>query len=228
MNVQSQPERRDYRRDDMRAIKAFLTLLLLLPCAAHAQGGNWPDRRECRATVNKLASDPHSAAFRSALAYGRMNRCEAEGAIAMARVLRENIQAVAEAGFLERFVVQASSSRHPAIFDAALATAHDRTLPTAIRVGAVQIALGQHDTRYRIPRNLDVPAPTPLYERICAFDMVLELGFQSEQPLPGDYRTRLIREMQSLMAERGAPVAVRRSAHCVVYILTVAEAPEAS
>ena len=88
-------------------------------------------------------------------------------------------------------------------------------------------SLGQHDVRYLIPRNLDVPAPTPLYERICAFDMVPEFGFQSEQPLPVDYRARLIHEMQSLVAESGAPVAVRRSAHCVVYILTLVEVPEA-
>ena len=212
----------------MKRIAFFIPLLLLLPCAAEAQGGDRPDRQECRATLNKLASNPRAEAFQWALRLGKPSACGAEGGVVMARVLRENIRAVAEAGFLDQFVLQASANRHPAIFDAALAAARNRNLPTAVRVGAVQIALGQHDVRYFIPRNLDVPAPTPLYERICAFDIVGELGFQSEQPLPGDYRAHLLREMQSLVAESGAPVAVRRSAHCVVYILTVAEEPEAN
>ena len=209
-------------------MKLFILPLLLLPCAAHAQGGNWPDRQECQATLNKLASDPHSAAFGWALTYGKPSACGAEGGVTMARVLRKDIRRIADVGFLDAFVLQASANRHPAIFDAALATARDRTVPTAIRVGAIQIALGQHDARYLIPRNLDAPARDPRAERICAFDMALELGFQSEQPLPGDYRARLLREMQSLVAESGAPIAVRRSAYCVVYILTVVEAPDAS
>ena len=209
-------------------MKTFIPmLLLLLPCAAQAQGGNGWNRQECRATLNKLASDPHSEAFRSALVYEKPNACGAEGATMMARLLRQEIRSIAERGLLEPFVLQASSSRSPALLDAALAVANDRALPAAIRVGAVQIALGQHDVGYLLPRNLDVPVQPP-FDRVCWFNLMPEYGYQSEQPLPGDYRDRLLRDMQALTADAQGPLAVRRAAHCVVYILTQVEEPEAS
>lgn len=207
-------------------IGTYVAALLLWSGALDAQiPSPRPAGHDCRVVLNKLSSDPRSEAFRWALMYGRVGACGSDGATAISRLLRTRAPEIASVGLLGALVLQASANRHPELFETALILASDRSQPNTVRVGAIQLALGQYDIGYRLPRNLSAPA-RPTETPACEFTIVVEFAYASEVPLPSNARDRLLTLGRALAGDANEAQPVQSAASCVKYILEVAEGPD--
>ena len=68
-----------------KGLSLIIAILASAACA-HAQVSHGPPvntPHSCDVAVNRLAADPHSAAFRAALLEGRLHLCGERGAVAL-------------------------------------------------------------------------------------------------------------------------------------------------
>lgn len=182
-------------------------------CALHAQHVAPATRQACEATARKAAAGPRSEDFRWALTYGGLERCGDTGAAALAGALRQS-GAITDTMVLNGLVVQASSSRHPQILQAALELAADRAAPAPARVAGMQVALRQHDGRVALPGSVNQLSTTTM-GRFCRYDYLPHAHYASERALPGGHRERIESVMREIAGNAVEPQPLRDLAGCV-------------
>ncbi|HEX2079170.1 MAG TPA: hypothetical protein VHG08_15705 [Longimicrobium sp.] len=184
-------------------------------CALQAQhaAAAPPSRQECEAAAQKAAAAPQSAEFHWALTYGGLARCGDTGAVALARALRQ-AGAIADSLLLGGVVVQASSSRHPQILQAALDLALDRSAPVPARVAGLQVALRQHDGRVALPGSVTQLSATAM-GAFCRYDYLPHAHYASERTLPRGHAAAIAAAMRRIADDPAEPRPLRDLAGCV-------------
>lgn len=200
-------------RNTMRIVALIFTTWAGTGCALQAQHVAPATREACAAAAQKAAAEPQSDDFRWAFTFGGLPRCGDTGAVAIAGALRRS-GAIADAGLLNNLVVQASSSRHPAILQAALDLAADRTAPAPVRVAGMQVALLQHDNRVALMGSLTELSTTTMGV-FCEYDYLLHAHYASARPLPAGHRERIVSVMREIAADASEPQPLRDLAGCV-------------
>jgi hypothetical protein len=140
-------------------VRSAASCLLALPSSATALRAQStpPTAHDCRVAANKLASNPHSEAYRWALAYGRLAECGDVGARALAgavqgssatrdlHLLQEMTLAAPDPAAMEPIVWAATRLRDASVYETALAIVSDPTASVAARVQAIRILSAQLD-----------------------------------------------------------------------------------
>lgn len=201
-------------------VAALLMLWLTAACApllrAQEPRGGSPTPRECHVLANKLGSNPHSEAFRQALA-GPLAACGEIGARAIATALRV-VRTVEDSAITYPLIFNVSHNRSPIILDAVLNVAEDRSATVPVRVAALIGALRQHrvaSTFGGTPRDL---ATRPM-GRLCYIVSVDHARYLSEAPMPAGYEQTILASMRRIADDGGSPTVVRDLARCVADVI---------
>lgn len=182
-----------------------------------------PTAHECHVAANKASSDPRSAAFRWAMAYGRLAECGSIGAPAVASALRR-ADAIQDTLLLGSVFFKASHLRHPEVLEAALEVAGSRESRIPVRVIALDVLLLQHDVTSSLYHKLEDLAKDPS-GRFCGPDYVSHNAYLSETPLPADYRERIVRVTNRIASDPTEPAVLRGMAACIArYVVREDEA----
>lgn len=206
----------------VEAIWSAALLALSSACAPRisAQIGSGPPAdHECRVLANKLASDPHSEAFRQALR-SNIAACGETGAEATATALRAAKQ-VSEPEIADGFRFIVAYNRSPLILDAALGVAEDHAASTTIRIVAIEGALRQHSLGSGFGDRAEELAAHPM-GRFCHIVFVEHaLEYKSAAPLPANSRALTVSRLRRLAEDQASPQSVRDAARCAADHLTV-------
>lgn len=190
-------------------------LALSSACAPriNAQAGNGPPPdHECRVLANKLASNPHSDAFRQALR-SNIAACGEIGAEATATALRAS-KANPDADLADRFRFIVAYNRSPLILDAALAVAEDHTASTPMRIVAIEGALRQHSLDSAFGENTGELAAHPM-GRFCHIVFVEHAGeYKSAASLPANASELTVSRLRRIADDQANPQSVRDAARC--------------
>jgi hypothetical protein len=172
-----------------------------------------PDAHECRVMANKLASNPHSAAFREALR-SNIAACGESGAAAIATAMRA-ARGVEDANLADSFRFSAAYNRNAQVLESALDVAADRNASVAMRILAMEAALRQHRLSEALSDRISELTTRPM-GRICRFTAVEDAGeYKSAGELPTGYEQAIISRMRQIAADGGSPQTVRDIAQCV-------------
>lgn len=172
-----------------------------------------PDAHECRVLANKLASDPHSAAFREALR-SDIAACGESGAAAIATAMRA-AKGVQDPNLADSFRFPAAYNRNAQILASALDVAADPSASAAMRLVAMEAALRQHRLGEALSDRISEVIDRPM-GRICRLTAVEHAGeYKSAGQLPAGYEQSIISRMRQIAADGGSPQAVRDVAQCV-------------
>lgn len=191
-------------------------LIVASACAPYQVGAQAPHRasrppeQECRVLANKLASNPHSDAFRQALR-SNLAACGNVGAEAVANALRV-AKSVQEPGFADSFRFLVAYNRSPVVRDALLAVAEDRTAAPAMRIMAIEGVLRQHALESGFSEGPDELAARPM-GRLCRIVLIEHAGdYKSDSgPTPGQAAATRLRRIAD---DAGTPQGVRDAARC--------------
>lgn len=172
-----------------------------------------PSLNSCVAAAEKAGADPRSPDFAWALTFGSLARCGDTGAVALARALRE-AGGIVDPVLMNSLVVQASSSRHPRILQAALDMALDRSAPTPARVAGLQVALRQHAAGIALPGSVEQLSTTEM-GAFCRYDYLSHAHYASERALPPGYREHIEAAMRGIGEDEAESRPLRDLARCV-------------
>lgn len=198
----------------MIKLSTFLTLVALTSCAGALRAQSTrPTAQECRVAANKLASNPHSEAYRWALAYGRLAECGDVGARALASAIQAS-STTRDLHLLQQMTLAASLNRHPAILSAALDIAQRRSATVPARVASLQILLRQHDVTMTLEGGLQ-RLTTERMGRFCRVDVVPHGAYGSLAALPLDYRERVGAATSRISEDQAEGSLIRDLAACV-------------
>lgn len=198
----------------MTKLSSFLTLVALTSCAGALRAQSIPPTaQDCRVAANKLASDPHSEAYRWALAYGRLAECGDVGARALAGAVQAS-STTRDLHLLQQMTLAASLNRHPAIWGAALDIAQRRSATVPARVASLQILLRQHDVATTLEGGLQ-RLTTERMGRFCRVDVVPHGTYRSLAALPLDYRERVEAATSRISEDPAEVTLIRDLAACV-------------
>jgi hypothetical protein len=163
--------------------------------------------------ANKLASDPHSAAFREALR-SNIAACGESGAAAIATAMRA-AKGVQDADLADSFRFPAAYNRNAQVLEAALDVAADRNASAPMRILAMEAALRQHRLSEALGDRISELITRPM-GRICRLTLVEHAGdYKSASELPAGYEQSIISQMRQIAADEGSPRTVRDVAQCV-------------
>jgi len=198
----------------MIKLSTFLTLVALTFCAPELRAQSTPPTaQDCRVAANKLASNPHSEAYRWALAYGRLAECGDVGARALAGAILE-ASGTRDLHLLQQMTLAASLNRHPAIWGAALDIAQRRSATVPARVASLQILLRQHDVAIALEGGLQ-RLTSERMGPFCRVDVVPHGEYRSLAPLPLDYRERVEAATLRISEDPAEVTLIRDLAACV-------------
>jgi hypothetical protein len=166
-----------------------------------------PDAQECRVLANKLASDPHSAAFREALR-SNIAACGQSGAAAIATAMRA-AKGVQDANLADSFRFPAAYTRNAQLLETALDVAADRSASVPMRILAMEAALRQHRISEALGDRISDLTARPM-GRICRITFVEHAGeYKSAGELPVGYEQSIVSQMRQIAADEGSPRTVR-------------------
>lgn len=180
-----------------------------LAVAAQTVPGRPPGSEYCNRAAAALARGA-----RDVVSWQLLPSCGRAGAIAMANAFRA-ARSETDLAYLEKLYGAMGSSRHPAVFAAALEVMQEPSASAPARATAVLIAAAQHDRRLALPLNLsfsEVMAPSTA-ER-CRLLPTFGGNYRSASPLPRDYLERLGTAVSRIVADPGTPQLVKSVVRC--------------
>jgi hypothetical protein len=194
------------------------TVILTSACAPSLRGQALPptpapDAQECRVLANKLASNPHSAAFREALT-SNIAACGESGAAAIASAMRA-AKEVQDANLADSFRFPAAYNRNAQVLESALDVAADRNASVPMRILGLEAALRQHRLSEALGDRISDLSTRPM-GRICRLTLVEHAGeYKSASELPAGYEQSIVSRMRQIAADEGSPRTVRDVAQCI-------------